>query len=67
LSSKSTSGPTPEERQTAVDDLLQQLKENDMEAWDLSNDEMSKDHARYMIGGKVQVDGERVFMFGASS
>lgn len=65
LSSKSTSGPTPSERQTAVDDLIIKLKENSMEAWDLSNDEMSKDHARFMIGGKVAVENERVFMFGA--
>ena len=66
LSSKSTSGPTPEERQTAVDGLIQQLKDDDVEAWDLSNDEMSKDHVRYMLGGKTRVDGERAFMFGAS-
>lgn len=36
-----------------------------MEAWDLSEDEMSKDHARFLIGGKVEVANERVFRFGS--
>lgn len=38
-----------------------------MEAEDLSHDEMSKDHARYMVGGKVVIENERVFRFGEFS
>ena len=40
------------------------MKKSGMDAEDLSEDEMSKDHARYMLGGKVVIEDERVFRFG---
>lgn len=67
LGSKSASGPTPDERKKAVDGLIEAMGKSGMEAEDLSNDEMSKDHARYMLGGKVVIQDERVFRFGEST
>lgn len=43
------------------------MAKDGMEAWDLSEDELSKDHARFLIGGKVDVVDERVFRFGECS
>lgn len=34
-----------------------------MEAVDLSDNEMAKSHARYLIGGKANVKDERIFRF----
>lgn len=38
-----------------------------MKGYDISDDEMAKTHARYMIGGTSDVGDERLFRFGASS
>ena len=40
------------------------LEANGMKGYDISDDEMSKSHARYMIGGRHDVEHERVFRFG---
>jgi hypothetical protein len=64
LGSKNASGPSPDERTAAVNGIVDALAKDGMEAWDLSEDDMSKDHARYLIGGKVDVVDERVFRFG---
>ncbi|CAO3636931.1 unnamed protein product [Cunninghamella echinulata] len=47
-----------------VDQVLTKWKENGMEGWDVSNNELAKTHARYMIGGKhANIVNERVFRF----
>ena len=38
-----------------------------MTGYDISDDEMAKSHARYMIGGASDVPNERIFRFGARS
>jgi threonine dehydratase len=48
---------------TEIADTLVQLKEQGMEGYDVSDDEMAKAHARYMVGGRVRVENERVFRF----
>lgn len=44
--------------------MLAALEEKGMKGYDISDDEMSKSHARYMIGGCKVVTHERVFRFG---
>lgn len=36
-----------------------------MKGFDISDNEMAKSHARYMIGGANNIENERVFRFGA--
>ena len=52
-------------RAKEVSDLITALEQLDMKAVDISDDEMAKSHARYMIGGCTQVSNERMFRFGA--
>lgn len=35
-----------------------------MKGFDISDDELAKSHARYMVGGRTQVPNERMFRFG---
>ena len=51
-------------RATEVSELISGLEKLDMKAVDISDDEMAKTHARYMIGGCKQVPNERLFRFG---
>ena len=51
-------------RAKEVSDLILALEKLDMKAVDISDDEMAKSHARYMIGGCKQVPNERLFRFG---
>ena len=51
-------------RQKEVQSIVQALGKENMTATDISDDEMSKTHARYMIGGRSAVSNERVFRFG---
>ena len=51
-------------RAREVSDLISALENLDMKAVDISDDEMAKSHARYMIGGCKQVPNERLFRFG---
>ena len=51
-------------RAKEVSDLISALEKLDMKAVDISDDEMAKSHARYMIGGCKQVPNERLFRFG---
>lgn len=48
---------------TEVADTIAELAKHGMEGHDVSDDEMAKTHARYMVGGRVKVDNERVFRF----
>ncbi|KAL6300496.1 tryptophan synthase beta subunit-like PLP-dependent enzyme [Sparassis latifolia] len=50
-------------RAKEVSDLLAALERQGMKGFDISDDEMSKTHARYMIGGRQNVSNERVFRF----
>ncbi|KAI1321812.1 hypothetical protein EDD11_000088 [Mortierella claussenii] len=43
--------------------LMNNLAKEDMQSWDISEDEMAKSHARYMIGGRSTADNERMFRF----
>ena len=55
------------DRTKEVADVLKALEERGMKGFDISDDEMSKSHARYMIGGCQDVPHERVFRFGEYS
>jgi threonine dehydratase len=51
------------ERDVALANLLARLEMEDIKATDLSNDEVTKSHLRYLIGGRSSVPDERVFSF----
>lgn len=50
-------------RKNEVDGILAQLAADDMRGYDISDDELAKSHARYMVGGCENVADERVFRF----
>lgn len=45
--------------------LLKALAAEDMVGFDISDNEMAKSHARYMIGGSQVVPNERMLRFGS--
>lgn len=47
--------------------VLDELEREGMKGCDISDDEMAKSHARYMIGGASDVPNERIFRFGEPS
>jgi threonine dehydratase len=51
-------------RETEVAEILDALKAQGMIGYDISNDELMKSHARYLVGGPQVVPNERVFRFG---
>ena len=51
-------------RAKEVSDLLAELQKHGMTGTDISDNELAKSHARYMIGGRVNVPNERLFRFG---
>ncbi|THH10660.1 hypothetical protein EW145_g1170 [Phellinidium pouzarii] len=52
------------QRQKEIAGVLDVLKAKNMIGYDISDDELAKTHARYMIGGRKDVPHERVFRFG---
>lgn len=52
-------------RAKEVSEMIVALQELDMKAFDISDDEMAKSHARYMIGGCSDAPNERLYRFGA--
>lgn len=50
-------------RSAELTQLLSSINEDGMIAIDISNNEMAKSHARYMVGGKGHVENERLFQF----
>ena len=54
-------------RAKEVANVLSALEQQDMKAYDISDNEMAKSHARYMIGGASGVANERLFRFRESS
>ena len=55
---------SPTARQSEINDVLAELDRQGMIGYDISGDELAKSHARYMIGGRKNVEHERVFRFG---
>jgi hypothetical protein len=55
---------TPASRAGEIADTLARLKEDGMQGRDISDDELAKSHARYLVGGKHDVPHERIFRFG---
>ncbi|EIM81281.1 threonine dehydratase I [Stereum hirsutum FP-91666 SS1] len=51
------------DRASEVADLLAAMERQEMKGYDISDDEMAKTHARYMIGGTSDVGDERLFRF----
>jgi threonine dehydratase len=50
-------------RAEEVSAVLAELSSQEMKGFDISDDELAKSHARYMIGGRSAVENERVFRF----
>lgn len=50
-------------RSKEIADFISQLQARDMVAHDISDDEMAKSHARYMVGGPSDPPDERLFRF----
>ena len=48
---------------TELDSILSALSADGMIPIDLSRDEVSKSHLRYLVGGKTRVPNERIFRF----
>jgi threonine dehydratase len=45
--------------------VLEELERGGMTGFDISDNELAKSHARYMIGGRREVPNERIFRFRA--
>jgi len=52
------------DRAQEVADVLERLAKEDMQGVDISDDELAKAHGRYLVGGRADVEHERVFRFG---
>ncbi|SGY14494.1 BQ5605_C010g06204 [Microbotryum silenes-dioicae] len=65
INGTSTSRPlTPAERRDQeLQGLIATFKTHQMNALDISDNEMAKNHARYLVGGRSKVKDERVFRF----
>ncbi|KAG1881345.1 tryptophan synthase beta subunit-like PLP-dependent enzyme [Suillus tomentosus] len=50
-------------RKKEVEKVLEEIKKQGMTAYDVSDDEVAKSHARYMIRGSTAIPNERVFRF----
>jgi len=50
-------------RQKDLQDLISRLAKQGMTAADCSNDELAKSHIRYLVGGRSNVEEERLFAF----
>ncbi|KAA1070065.1 hypothetical protein PGTUg99_008762 [Puccinia graminis f. sp. tritici] len=66
LASLSSANLSPgEARRQEIEGILQSISDDPlgMTPRDISNNEMAKSHARYLIGGRVAVDNERLISF----
>lgn len=50
-------------RDAELETVQSALKERDFEYIDISDNELAKSHARYMVGGKMRVPNERILSF----
>ncbi|KAK4054114.1 threonine deaminase [Microbotryomycetes sp. JL201] len=63
-SGASTPIPTPHQlRQQELSTIMTTLSNKGMSPLDISDNEMAKSHARYLVGGRKTVENERVFRF----
>ncbi|GAA5835977.1 hypothetical protein JCM11251_006618 [Rhodosporidiobolus azoricus] len=63
-SGTSTPAPTPQQlREAEISSLMSAFKSGGMKALDISDNELAKSHARYLVGGKNKVQDERMFRF----
>lgn len=53
----------PMTRNTEIEDLFERLARDGMQASDLSHNELAKSHIRYLIGGRSDVENEKLYMF----
>lgn len=53
-------------REQELPEILQNLKDNGMYGQDISDNEMAKCHARYLVGGRSKVENEQLYRFGMS-
>ena len=51
------------QRDAELDSLLTRISSANMNATDLSGDELAKSHIRYLVGGRSSVMHERIYMF----
>jgi threonine dehydratase len=56
-------GVTVKPGEVAADGLLSELSSHQINAIDLTHNEMAKSHVRYMVGGHANVDNEVVYRF----
>lgn len=61
----SASSTDPREAELAC--ILAALEADGMPVHDISGNEMAKSHARYLVGGRKNVENERLFRFGEFS
>ena len=52
-----------EARAQELQEVITDLKSDGFEVRDLSEDELAKSHARYLVGGRANVPNERLFRF----
>ncbi|CAG8508654.1 12821_t:CDS:2 [Ambispora leptoticha] len=50
-------------REKEVPEILEDLQKNGMQGQDISENEMAKSHARYLVGGRSRVENERLYRF----
>lgn len=51
-------------RAKEVPQILEKLEASGMYGQDISDNEMAKSHARYLVGGRSKVENERLYRFG---
>lgn len=66
-SSSRTGGPTSAERQKEISQIISDLALLDIEAADFTDNEFAKSHLRHLVGGRSNVNYERLFRFGEFS
>ncbi|KAK9315722.1 tryptophan synthase beta subunit-like PLP-dependent enzyme [Lipomyces starkeyi] len=54
---------TIDDRVSEVPAILEELASRGMKGVDLSDNELAKSHARYLVGGRARVENERIFRF----
>lgn len=62
-SSSKASGPSLEEREQEVAEIITDLAQMGISAADLSGNEFAKSHLRHLVGGRSSIAHERVFRF----
>ncbi|CAG8478819.1 9708_t:CDS:2 [Acaulospora colombiana] len=50
-------------REKEILQILEKLEADGMHGQDISNNEMAKSHARYLVGGRSNVENERLYRF----